>query len=168
MSIWPFIIYQNKMHSCSTHWVPIPAMLPFPSVTVFHLQDGSITTSVALLHQGHTVYQSQSRYNQQITVSTLQLHSTDIAGQQHNRTQEAGGLKAPPHTPQLFRRESGGCKARASEQQRGQDKQPIRIRAGLYVPSLIRQKGFHLKGDQELVSTLDLPVLSCHPRGSII
>lgn len=92
----------------------------------------------ALLHQHRTVYQSQSRYNQQITVSILQLHSTDIAGQQHNRTQEAGGLKDPllTSTPLFFVGTGVGVKASASEQRRGQDKEPIRIRAGVYVPSL--------------------------------
>lgn len=30
LSIWPFIIYQNKMHSCSTNRVAFPAILPPP------------------------------------------------------------------------------------------------------------------------------------------
>lgn len=120
-----------------------------------------------------SVNQSQSRYNQQITVSILQLHSaTDRERRQHNRKQGAQGSASQPPLERGVRGvKRAGSNASTSEQQRGQNKEPIRIRAAVFFPVCLVGSflGFFCKGspDRKCCCPLHLaqpsPPPSCLP-----
>lgn len=124
LSIWPFIIYQNKTHSCSTHRVAFPAILPPPH---------SHSISLAGWEHHHCGGAAAPGSHSQPITESLQPadYSVDSTASfnRHSRT-----------TRQQDTGAGGRAQATASERQCGQNKEHIRIRVGVCVCSLFNWK----------------------------